>query len=335
MSDPENKNLLAIVIPAFKQEYLDGTLRSFVNQTRKDFVIYIGDDASPYNLKEIVSRYDDLLSIRYHRFDNNIGARNLVNQWTRCIELTKGEPWLWLFSDDDLADPNCVEQFYKTLEKNADRFDVYRFNTKVIDKTNKLLFDTPVGPAEESAELMGYHLLKGERGNSMPDHIFSRSVYTHTGGFVYTDYAQGADWATSIKFAGEKGIAIIPDAMVSWRLSGSNISSVAAGHQSKMVRGHLQFLDWILRRFDYLKDNRSTVTYEMMQSAIRTNIHNVFINHYKGLTFNTAISLFSFMLTRMKLPFKTVLKDLHAIDVRTRNRLAIFSRFKRLFVSPR
>ena len=46
---------IAIVIPAYKCRFLRQTLDSIVVQTCRSFTVYIGDDASPQNLKEIVS----------------------------------------------------------------------------------------------------------------------------------------------------------------------------------------------------------------------------------------------------------------------------------------
>ena len=46
---------IAIVIPAYKCRFLRQTLDSIVVQTCRSFTVYIGDDASPQNRKEIVS----------------------------------------------------------------------------------------------------------------------------------------------------------------------------------------------------------------------------------------------------------------------------------------
>ena len=55
---------IAIVIPAYKCRFLRQTLDSIVVQTCRSFTVYIGDDASPQNLKEIVSDYaDKMMSI--------------------------------------------------------------------------------------------------------------------------------------------------------------------------------------------------------------------------------------------------------------------------------
>ena len=43
----------------------------------RSFTVYIGDDASPQNLKEIVSDYADKMNIVYRRFDTNLGGVDL------------------------------------------------------------------------------------------------------------------------------------------------------------------------------------------------------------------------------------------------------------------
>lgn len=62
---------IAIVIPAYKCRFLRQTLDSIVVQTCRSFTVYIGDDASPQNLKEIVSDYADKMNIVYRRFDTS------------------------------------------------------------------------------------------------------------------------------------------------------------------------------------------------------------------------------------------------------------------------
>ena len=95
------KDALAIIIPAYKPDYLAETLESLTKQTNKDFIVYIGDDASPYDLKSIVDEFSSKLNIVYKRFEDNLGSKSLTKQWERCIELSN-EDWVWLFSDEDL-----------------------------------------------------------------------------------------------------------------------------------------------------------------------------------------------------------------------------------------
>lgn len=313
---------LAIIIPAFKEKYFAEALDSLVAQTVKDFSVYIGDDYSPNNLRSIVALYEDKLDIHYTRFPNNIGAKNLVNQWSRCIELSQNEKWLWLFSDDDIADSRAVENFYAILKIKENFFDVYRFNTCVIDKNGKVLSDTPVGPEVESSAAMAYNLLLGRRGNSMPDHIFSREIYDKCEGFVFTEFAQAADWATSILFSKNKGIAIIPNSKLYWRLSGTNISSVANLNKDSMIYGHIQFIQWVVEHFKYLENTQNAeITYSMIKKAARFNIYNIIVNHYRGLGNNAIFPLIKTMVTMLDIGYKNTFTDIYSIKRATKSRM--------------
>lgn len=109
---------MAIVIPAYKITYLRETLESISRQTDKRFNLYIGDDCSPYDIESVVKEYENKIPLTYKRFDTNLGGKDLVAQWERCIEMTKDEEYIWLFSDDDTMDPECVASFYKVLSEN-------------------------------------------------------------------------------------------------------------------------------------------------------------------------------------------------------------------------
>lgn len=110
---------VAIIIPAYKSRFLQQTLDSVAAQTDKDFTVYIGDDASPHDLKNIVYLYQDKLDIVYYRFETNLGGQDLPGHWERCIDMSK-EPVVWLFSDDDLMPCDGVERIMKALDKCGD-----------------------------------------------------------------------------------------------------------------------------------------------------------------------------------------------------------------------
>ena len=105
---------IAIVIPAYKCRFLRQTLDSIVVQTCRSFTVYIGDDASPERLDKIVESYQNKVNLVYHRFSENMGGKDLVAHWERCIQLS-AEPFIWLFSDDDLMPADGVERVMEAL----------------------------------------------------------------------------------------------------------------------------------------------------------------------------------------------------------------------------
>lgn len=88
---------IAIVIPAYKCRFLRQTLDSIVVQTCRSFTVYIGDDASPQNLKEIVSDYADKMNIVYRRFDTNSGWSGFAGALGPLYSTCKRTGYLVLF----------------------------------------------------------------------------------------------------------------------------------------------------------------------------------------------------------------------------------------------
>lgn len=67
---------MAIVIPAYKGRFLKETLDSIAVQAHKDeFVLYIGDDASPERLDKIVESYQNKVNLVYHALAKIWGQR--------------------------------------------------------------------------------------------------------------------------------------------------------------------------------------------------------------------------------------------------------------------
>jgi len=304
---------LAIVIPAYKKVFFRETLDCFVNQTNKDFHLYVCDDHSPENLEEVIGPYRDKLPVTYHRFGSNIGSKHIVDQWERSIGMIGDEDWIWLFSDDDLVDEHAVEAFFRILMETKESRDIYSFNTCVINKLGDVMSEAPDVPAFETSEDMAYNLLLGKRANCMPDHIFRRSVYEKNGGFVKTLYGQGADWANSVLFSGEKGTCIISGAKVYWRYSGDNISSTASRHRSDMIVGHFQFLRWILRHFSPLSETAPD-RYRRIRDAALQNLLSVIDYHYKGVPLSRLIYFGWFLKRYFNLPVTRVISLIMAMN---------------------
>lgn len=169
---------MAIVIPAYKGRFLKETLDSIAVQAHKDeFVLYIGDDASPERLDKIVESYQNKVNLVYHRFSENMGGKDLVAHWERCIQLS-AEPFIWLFSDDDLMPADGVERVMEALSRpHHQRGYFFRFPLAVIDGENKRIrANRPLEEGSVSCYRLLLDKLQGKIDSAAVEYVFSRQV---------------------------------------------------------------------------------------------------------------------------------------------------------------
>lgn len=259
-------NSLAVVIPAYKAIYLRDALKSFAAQTDKRFNIYVGDDASPDDIRSICDDFSDQVAIHYHRFDENMGRDSLPNQWNRCIRLSN-EPWIWLFSDDDIAEPKCVEAFYNHLAKNEGHYDVLHFDVAIIDSNNRIIQEPPAFGLDISSTQYIIKRLRYEISSYAVEYIFTRRIFDCTGGFV--DFPAGwcSDDASWALFAVENGIHSISGSRVRWRRSTSNISNPKSPYKAQKIEAALLYLEWLISHREQMNDELGDI--EALQGVMR------------------------------------------------------------------
>lgn len=245
------KKKLAIVIPAYKADFFELALESIAKQTCKNFTLYIGDDASPNNLNLIVDKFRSEIDLFYVRFNKNFGGSDLVKQWERCIDLTQEEEWIWLFSDDDIMQEDCVEKFYNHIQLDK-RSELLHFNTDIIDgKGNKYAAAKPFLRKMKSHYFFERRIA-GEIFSFIIEYIFTRKLYLEKGKFQKFDLAWCTDDATWIKFSETSKITTIcNETMVYWRLSGENISSLNMDKAIliRKLNAKVAYLYWALSFF--------------------------------------------------------------------------------------
>ena len=240
------KNKLAIVIPAYKADFLKETLDSIKRQTDQRFRLYIFDDASPDNLKEIVEGSNLTCDIVYHRFDDNLGQYSIVKQWNRCISSVENEEWIWLFSDDDLMDPNCVQSFFDALKKYPDSV-AFRFNTDKIADHGELIRENRFMNDFNAVTFLNQKLTYNQE-SYVVETIFSREIHDEIGGIPDLPMAWASDDLFTVKLALSGNVQIIEDALVYWRYSDKNISgSVNKKSAVLKLKASRYFVKWIYK----------------------------------------------------------------------------------------
>jgi len=102
---------ISVCIPVYNGgAYLEECLESVLRQTFDNFEIVIVDDRSTDQSYDIVTQYAAEDSrIRVIRNKKNLG---LVENWNRCVDLSRGE-WIKFVFQDDLIEPDCLKEMIR------------------------------------------------------------------------------------------------------------------------------------------------------------------------------------------------------------------------------
>ncbi len=134
--------LVSILIPVYNRENLiEETVQSALNQTYKNIEIIVVDNQSTDNtweiLQKLASQYE---RIKIFQNETNIGP---VRNWKRCIDEANGEYGKILWSDDLIA-PEFLEKTVPYLE-NKDVGFVFTGTEIFVDGTDKKIAHAFVG----------------------------------------------------------------------------------------------------------------------------------------------------------------------------------------------
>lgn len=234
---------LAIVIPFFKADFFHQTLLSIKNQNNQHFQLYIGNDDSPHDPADLINDvFADKMIVRYQKFDNNLGSQHLTKHWERCISMTS-EPYIWLFSDDDIMPPDAVERFYRFIESQPEA-ELIKFDLNIIDQNDNVINLGTPNPKHETSHSFITRRLQGKCISAACEYIFTKEVYERHGGFVDLPVGWASDDATWLKFGAAKGIYTIQGTPVWWRFGNGSISS-STKNQAAKTKACLLFVKFV------------------------------------------------------------------------------------------
>ncbi|REG98270.1 glycosyltransferase family 2 protein [Flavobacterium aquicola] len=251
--------MLALVIPYYKIDFFEETLKALARQTNKQYRVYIGDDASPNNPNVLLEKYSNRFDFIYHRFDENLGGKSLVRQWNRCLNLCNDEDWVMILGDDDVLESNCIEVFYNNL-KEIESLDVsvVRFATQVIDENGIAISEVHQHPKIEKATDFLIRKFKGGTRSSLSEYVFKKKIVDS---IKFKDFplAWSSDVLGVVEFSAGKDIYTANDALVYFRLSGENITS--QGDSIEKNKAWFQFYYYLISNYgkQYPKELTATL----------------------------------------------------------------------------
>ncbi len=235
---------ITVVVPAFKGRYLGQMLLSLQRQSDPDFEVFVGDDASPDDIKGICDAHSAGLRIRYLRYERNLGGRDLAGQWNRCLDEVQTE-WVLMPGDDDFLDTDCIKSFKRAIVETGGVYPAYRGTLMQVDQAGRELrrqLPAQRSTARDQAESIGSGL------EMVIEYMFSLRKLRELGGFVSFPLGWFSDNATWILLASAGGIAGVPGAIICGRASMHNISAYSSGTQLQKLESAVQFLEWLFEK---------------------------------------------------------------------------------------
>ena len=246
-------NKLAIVIPYYKINFFEETLKSVALQTDKRFTLYVGNDASADDPIPLIKKYFTKIEFQYFNYQDNLGGKNLALQWERVLDNVK-EGWFQILGDDDVISENFVEEFYINLNKiEKNNINVIKFSQSLIDGQDVILTPyTHLKTITDYRDIWTDIFSKRER-SSLSENIFRTSEYNK---YKFKKYplAWYSDDMAILEISNFKNIFFIETAQVQVRISEKSISGMTDDevYNKKKEWARLYFYEDILKKFKLL-----------------------------------------------------------------------------------
>jgi glycosyltransferase involved in cell wall biosynthesis len=133
------KPLVSVIIPSYNHApFLRERLDSILRQDYPNFEVFVLDDCSPDNSREIIEQYSSNPHIGQIVF-NEQNTGNTFCQWHRGISMAKGK-YVWIAESDDVAEPSFLSVLVAELERNPNAVLAYSYS-KVIDQDSRVIYE--------------------------------------------------------------------------------------------------------------------------------------------------------------------------------------------------
>lgn len=211
-----------IAIPAYKIDYLKECIESVLNQTIHDFELIIVDDASPYPIHDIVSKFNDS-RITYFRNETNSGAVNIVDNWNRCLSLAHGE-YFCLMGDDDILGEDYLAEIDRISQLYPNVSVIHGRTAEINEKTEKTKV-YEAWPEWQSVYDLIWHRISRLRVTFISDFTFRTETLRQCGGFYKLPLAWASDDISVYQAAENHGIAATNKIIFYYRRHCTSITS--------------------------------------------------------------------------------------------------------------
>lgn len=214
----QKQPLISVVIPTFNRaEFIKDAIQSVLNQTIKDFEIFVVDDGSSDHTEDVIKTFEDP-RVYYHRF-KHMGFPAYPRN--RGIELSKGKYIAFLDSDDTWLPAHlehCQKAFCDNIGAGGVFTDFYKLynNTLISQRATKTKYNSST-----LIDMVSKFSSIGAASNVM----VRRDVFNTVGYFDENkDMAGSEDWHMWVRIAWKYAFAVVPAATVILRVHGDNLT---------------------------------------------------------------------------------------------------------------
>lgn len=173
----------SIIIPVYNVEkYIDGCLKSVMNQSYKDYEVIVVNDGTKDNSMDIVKNYD--VKVIEQKNQGLSAARNTG------VKHAKGDYLIFLDSDDSWNE-NLLEEISKSLKNNPDvvRFQIQETyeDSDEVKPFNEQAFKGKSG-VEAFETITNFHFIENAWCYAIRREYYKKNKFSFKVGTIHEDY---------------------------------------------------------------------------------------------------------------------------------------------------
>lgn len=284
----------SFLMPIYKAEFLEYSLKSILNQTyNENFEIILSDDCSPYDLKGIIDKFNDK-RIKYNRNKYNIGANKLAEHWNMLLSMAQGD-YIIVASDDDIYESDFLQKMDCLINKYPG-VNIFRARVRNINAENEAIWEDLMYPEyqDEFSAICSYSTV------CIGNYVFKKDVLIKNGGFLNLPYAMGSDTGTAILMS-KYGMVNSLDILFNYRISDAQVS-----HRSRdkirdkgKLNAALDFHLWMKNYIDNISYERTKLNRIKIDTFVKKHIKGGFLHcsrlYYGALNIKEFCRLYKFL----------------------------------------
>lgn len=216
-------NNICFFIPTTRDDYLDKTIASLLNQTNRNFEVILLDNSENKNVRKIFE--NTVISdqrFRYEKTPRKLGIGDPTENWNYGLNLIQSDFFV-LLGDDDAVASNFVEEVIIMINKYPDH-DIYRTQVSTIDESGNITRIGIILPEIETWDEYMYYRNTYSRIQSTTEFCIRTNRLKSIGGYQASPYAIGSDDITYLRLMQRSPIVSTNKTTAYWRRHGTNLS---------------------------------------------------------------------------------------------------------------